>query len=91
MVKVGNNNSNVTGLFVLIGYLYILVRKVLNTWWLRLNVFLVQRDGQIPPSTKTCHKIVVIGDSIAAGAGDWVTLGEVGGVGQQIQTVSILN
>ena len=69
----------------LISYLVLLVRRILSVAWLRLCIFIGQREVV---STDARHKVVVIGDTLALGLGDWVTVGEIGGVSSHILRVS---
>ncbi|GMI37140.1 hypothetical protein TeGR_g5091 [Tetraparma gracilis] len=64
--------SSLSSLFSLLTYFYVLVRRLLTVRWISLNLWL---RGSPPPVTAKRHKVVVVGDSLAFGLGDWVLPG----------------
>jgi len=59
--------------------------RIVHLWWIRLCVSLMQPFWYHRKTGKTYHKIVVIGDGIAEGVGDYVVMGNNSGVARRLQ------
>jgi hypothetical protein len=69
MAGAGASTGSFARLFFL---LFITLRRALSVWWIRANRWL---GGDPPPSSSNVHKVVIVGDGFAEGAGDWVVMG----------------
>mmetsp|Transcript_4962 Transcript_4962/g.16658 ORF Transcript_4962/g.16658 Transcript_4962/m.16658 type:complete len:286 (+) Transcript_4962:151-1008(+) len=80
--------SAVGKLPALLLYVYVLVRTCVQVAWVRLQKLLLQPDYLQPPETPRSHKVVVVGDGLAEGLGDWVTLlSSVGGISTRLEAL----
>ena len=80
-----------TNVFRLILFVFVSVREPLALLWLRTNVYFFQtvslRGRLATPqgSPLPTRKVVVVGDGMAEGFGDWITLGRIGGVATRLE------
>ena len=81
-----SSSWNPASFLPLLQFVYILLRRYANTVWITLNIKLGQKNSTV--TTATRHKVAIIGDTMALGLGDWVTLAEVGGVAPHLLRVS---
>ncbi|GMH82505.1 hypothetical protein TrVE_jg5056 [Triparma verrucosa] len=83
--------SGLNQLFNLLAYLYVLLRRIFNASWIRANVWISQADRVIPKTNGPRHKVIVMGDSLAMGLGDWILAGQVAGVAPSILKAAALD
>jgi lysophospholipase L1-like esterase len=74
--------SSVGALFSLLSYLYVMIRRFITVHWINLNLYATNFDRG--PSTAYRHKVVIIGDSLGLGVGDWVIPGGTAGIANHV-------
>ena len=70
--------SSITSLYALFIYFYVMVRRICTTYWLKFNIWISNTNPG--PVTDRRHKVLVIGDSLGLGVGDWTVPGQVPGI-----------
>ena len=71
----------ITSIFGFLVYSYFVLYSLLSFLWLKLNRYL---DHNIFTKDRP-NNIVIIGDSLAAGFGDWITTGVNGGLASRLK------
>lgn len=76
---------------VVVGWLLVTLRLMLHVPWLRLNRFLVEMVEALQALGKGKKAVVqqrptllIVGDGLAEGVGDWVTLGQLAGLQRRL-------